>query len=178
MTSRLGLKRIKRVGALRRQAIASAMIPLLFWLARVTDAEAGPGAGVRDEQHYCADIAASVETLRLERRRHELARLETEVTARLQALETRQNELRVIVDRLDSFERNASEALVGLYARMKPEAAAAQLSELDDDVAAALLLQLKGKVSSAILNEISVARGAALVKKISDLRKSSAARQP
>ncbi len=150
----------------------------LFISLGAPQAQAVQGAAAREQQQYCATVAASAETLRLERRRGELARLETEMATRLQALETRQTELRAIVDRLDAFERNAGEALVALYSRMKPEAAAAQFSELDDDVAAALMLALKGKVSSAILNEMPPTRGAALIKRISDLRKSSAARTP
>ncbi len=178
MTPRLGPKRKQFAGAAQRQATIGAIIPLLFWMAGAPEAKAGQGAASREQQQYCANIAASAETLHLERRRSELAQLESEVTARLQALETRQNELRIILDRLDAFERNAGDALVALYSKMKPEAAAAQLAELDDDVAAALMLQLKGKVSSAILNEMPLAKGAALVKKISDLRKSSASRKP
>lgn len=135
-------------------------------------------AAAKEQQQYCANIAAAAETLRLERRRKELAELETQVSAKLQALETRQNELRALVDRLDAFDRNAGDALVGLYSRMKPDAAAAQLAELEEDVAAALILQLKTKVSSAILGEMKAASAAALAKKISDLRKSSAGRKP
>lgn len=134
-------------------------------------------AGAKDQQQFCANIAASSETLRLERRRKELAELEGEVSKRLEALEARQNELRSLVDRLDAFERNANEALVNLYSRMKPDAAAAQLAQLDEDIGAALVLQLKPKVSSAILGEMGAERAAALEKKISDLRKASAGRK-
>lgn len=166
---------MQRVRAARHRAAASVVSLLLC----ACDAAFAQSRGAtREQQQYCANIAASAETLRLERRRKELAELETEVGGRLQALETRQNELRALVDRLDAFERNASEALVGLYSRMKPDAAAAQLAELDEDVAAALVLQLKTKISSAILGEMDAARAAALAKKISDFRKSSATRKP
>jgi flagellar motility protein MotE (MotC chaperone) len=141
-------------------------------------AQAQARAVPKEQQQFCTNIAASSETLRLERRRKELADLEAEVGKRLEALETRQNELRVLVDRLDAFERTASEALLGLYSRMKPDAAAAQIAELDEDLGAALVLQLKPKVSSAILGEMNSARAAALARKISDLRKASAGRKP
>lgn len=156
---------------------AAAAWALLYTLA-CDSAQAQSRPTQKDQQQYCNNIAASSETLRLERRRKELADLETEVTKRVQALETRQEELRALVDRLDAFERNANEALVGLYARMKPDAAAAQLAELDEDIAAALVLQFKSKTSSAILSEMDAARAAALAKRISDLRKSSAGRKP
>lgn len=144
----------------------------------LASAHAETKAAQKEQQQYCANVAASSETLRLERRRKDLAELESEVSKKLQALETRQSELRALVDRLDGFEGKASEALVGLYSRMKPDAAAAQIAALDEDVAAALVMQLKTKVSSAILGEMSAARAAALAQKISDLRKSSAGRKP
>ncbi len=132
----------------------------------------------RDIQQYCANVAASAEAVRLERRRKQLAELEHEIAARLTALDAKQQELRALLDRLEAFERKTSDALVGLYSRMKPEAAAAQLAQIDDDVAAALMLQLKAKISSAILGEMEASRGAALAKKIADMRNVSDGRKP
>ena len=132
----------------------------------------------KEIQQYCANIAASVEALKIERRQKQLAELEQQITARLAALETKQNELRAILDRLDAFERKSSESVVGLYSRMKPEAAAAQMAELDDEVAAAVMLQLKTKISSAILGEMAPARGAALVSKIAQLRAAKDGKKP
>lgn len=177
MTMRVGPLRINLAGPFMRGAAGCALVLALLPAPTGAQTQAQRTAA-REQQQYCANIAASAETLRLERRRRELAELETQVSARLQALEARQNDLRKILDRLDAFERNAGEALVGLYSRMKPEAAAAQLAELDEDVAAALVLQLKTKVSSTILGEMEAARAAALAKKISDMRKSSAGRKP
>lgn len=127
---------------------------------------------------YCANIAASVESGRLERGRRELAELEGHLSERLAALESKERELRALLDRLDAFQSKSNESLVGLYARMKPEAAAAQLAQLDEDTAAALMLQLKTKVSSAILSEMEAARGAALAKKIAQLRNSMDGKRP
>jgi flagellar motility protein MotE (MotC chaperone) len=177
MKTRLARERKTPAGAATRAAGAIAVLSTLGLLSTTT-AYAAPAAASKEQQQACANIAASAETLRLERRRQELAQLESEVNGKLQALEKRQSELRAIVDRLDAFERSAGESLNGLYTRMKAEVAAAQLIELEDDVAAALLLQLKGKVSAAILNEMPPARGAELVRKIANLRKSSAERKP
>lgn len=163
-------------------ALVGAALPLLLPLQGLAMAENAahevPGAALKAEHEYCANIAAAAEELRLERRRKELAELEKEVSARLQALEARQNELRATLDRLDAFERKANESLVGLYSGMKPEAAAAQFARLDDDVAAALMLSMKTKVSSLILAEMDASRGAALVKMISDLRKAHPGKKP
>ncbi|WP_442754946.1 MotE family protein [Methylocystis sp. JAN1] len=143
-------------------------------------ASAGEAAApsARDIQQYCANVAASAEALQIERRRRQLAELESEIAARLASLEARRQELRSLLDRIDAFERKTSDALVGLYSRMKPEAAAAQLTQIDDDVAAALILQLKAKISSAILGEMEASRGAALAKRIADLRGGADEKKP
>jgi flagellar motility protein MotE (MotC chaperone) len=178
MTRRLGPEQIQRGAALACLTLALTSWPAREAAAQGATAHAVPGAALKAQQEYCANIAAATEELRLERRRKELAELEKEMAGRLQALEAKQNELRATLDRLDAFERKASEALVGFYSGMKPEAAAAQFAQLDEDVAAALMLRLKAKVSGLILAEMDAARGAALVRRISDLRNANTARKP
>jgi flagellar motility protein MotE (MotC chaperone) len=159
--------------ARRSTLVCAVLAPMCHFLTAQAETAAthpAPGAALKAEHEYCANIAAAAEELRLERRRRELAELEKEVDVRLQKLEARQIELRATLDRLDAFEHKANEALVGLYAGMKPEAAAAQFAQLEDDVAAALILRMRAKTSSLILAEMEATRGAALVKMISDLR--------
>lgn len=144
--------------------------------------EDGPGASgrvsAREMQQYCVNIAASVETVRLARQRKLLSEIETQLGARLSALEAKQAEVRKSLDQLEAFERKTNEALVAFYTRMKPDAAAAQIAQLDDDAAAALLLRLKAKVSGAILNEMEPARGAALATRIAQQRPASDGKRP
>ena len=65
--------------------------------------------------------------------------------------------------------KHATEIIVGIYAHMRPEVAATQLSALDDATAAAVLAQLNARQASAILNEIAPDRAAHLVTTISGL---------
>ncbi len=148
--------------------------------SRALEAQISRGApsASKDQEEACANIAASVELLHLERRRKQVSELEAEVTTKLSELETRQNDLRALLDRLDAFERKTDDALVGLYSGMKPESAAAQLAQLDDDMAAELMMRLKTKVSSLILGEMDAGRGAALAKKISQMRAAARERKP
>jgi len=132
----------------------------------------------REQQQYCANIAASIEAARIARQQKLLSEMETQLSQKLAALEAKQAEVRAQLDRLESFERKTSDALVAFYAGMKPDAAAAQLAELDEEVAASLLLRLKAKASSAILNEMSAARGAALAKRIAQQRPANDGKQP
>lgn len=136
------------------------------------------GSSAKEIDRYCADVAASVEAIRLERKQKQLVELETQLSARVAELQSKQGELRAALDRLDAFEKKSNEALVALYARMKPDAAAAQLAELEDDAAAALMLQLKPKISSAILGEMEPGRGAALIRKISQIRAAISGKKP
>ncbi|PPD43202.1 MAG: hypothetical protein CTY15_10755 [Methylocystis sp.] len=160
-------------------AAASARLIMSFALLTGAPARANSPASEEKETHaYCASIAASAELARLERQRKQLAELEQQLAARLAALESKQSTLRIMVDRLEAFERKSDESLIGVYSRMKPEAAAAQLAQLDDDMAAALMMMLKTKVSSAILGEMDAARGAALARRIAELRAPKEGRRP
>jgi flagellar motility protein MotE (MotC chaperone) len=125
-----------------------------------------PDAEGRDIQHYCSSIAAAADSARISRQEARLRELEEQVRRRGNELEGKQRELRQLVDKYEIFIHRADEALVKIYARMKPDAAAAHLASIDEEMAAALLFQLNPKISGAILNEITASRGATLIKKI------------
>ena len=126
-------------------------------------------AASQETQQYCANVAAAAGAARMAYQESRLAELDQQLQKRLGELESKRAELQELLDRYDAFVRKTDETLVGVYARMKPDAAAAQLANLDEDSAAALLMQLKPKNSSAILNEMDAARGAQLTKKIAAL---------
>jgi flagellar motility protein MotE (MotC chaperone) len=164
------------------RAVGRALATILFGFGAnpfaLAEPQSAAAAKVADQQEYCSNIAASAESLRLERRRKELTELESQLTARLSTLEAKQNELRALLDRLDAFDKKSGETLIGLYSRMKPEVAAAQIAQLDDEIAASLIFGLKTKTSSAILGEMEAGRGAALAKKIAQLRASNEGKKP
>jgi flagellar motility protein MotE (MotC chaperone) len=132
-------------------------------LSRTKASQAPAG---QETQQYCANVAAAAGAARMAYQEKQLAELDRQLQKRLADLESKRAELQDLLDRYDAFVRKADEALVSVYARMKPDAAAAQLANLDEDSAAALLMQLKPKNSSAILNEMDAVRGAQLTKKI------------
>jgi flagellar motility protein MotE (MotC chaperone) len=126
-----------------------------------------PAAGQnQDVRQYCSNIAVAAESARLARQQKELTELEQKLEKRLAEFEAKRAQLQGLVDRREAFDRKTDEALVGLYSRMKPDSAAAQLAQLEEDAAAALLVRLKAKISSAILNEMDAARGAAIARRI------------
>jgi len=130
----------------------------------------GAAQNIREQNTLCANVAASIEATRLEQKRRTLEELERNISTRLEALETRKNELKTQIEKIDAFEQRVNESLVAFYTGMKPDAAAAHIAELEDDTAAALLLRLKTRISAKILNEMTAARGAALAKRIARQR--------
>jgi len=114
-----------------------------------TEAEGGDGV-----QQYCGNIANF-----RGRRPHRLADEAARRTA--SAGEAKNRRARSEGSRIERLGRQARRAdekaedgVVAIYAKMEPEAAAAQMGVLDEATAAAVLAKLKPGVSSAILNEM------------------------
>jgi flagellar motility protein MotE (MotC chaperone) len=62
----------------------------------------------------------------------------------------------------DEAMKLAEDNVVAIYAKMRPEAAASQLSAMDDAMAAAVLTKLTSRNAGAILNEMEPGRAARL----------------
>ncbi len=120
----------------------------------------------REFEKYCANVAASINAARLAKQEKQIREAEGQLLQRRDELEAKRQELVQLIEKYDSLVRKADETIVALYAKMKPDVAAAQIAGLDDEVAASVLLQMKPKISSAILNEMDATRGAAVVKKL------------
>lgn len=122
-----------------------------------------------DARQYCADIAAAASAARNARQEKALLDIEQQIAARLAELEAKRAELQELLDRHEALVKKADDQLVSIYARMRPDAASAQLANMEEDMAAALLMRLQPKQSSAILNEMEAARAVVLTKKVAGL---------
>ncbi len=85
------------------------------------------------------------------------------------ALEAKEAEVKALLDAHEEARKRAEASLVAIYAKMRPDAAAGQISALDDGTAAAVLRGLNARQSSAILNEIPADRAVKLVGTIAGL---------
>jgi flagellar motility protein MotE (MotC chaperone) len=122
-----------------------------------------------EASRYCADVAATAGAARNARMEKELAELEQQIIRRTGELEAKRAELQAVIDRREAMVKKADERLVAIYARMRPDAAAAQFADMDEEMAAAMLMRLEPKKSSAILNEMEAARAVALTRKVAGL---------
>lgn len=122
-------------------------------------------------EDYCANIADAAADARFAWQKRTLSEMEKELERRIVILETRTAEYREWLARRDAFVKKAQETLVGIYARMRPDAAALQLAAMDEETAAAVLTKLNPRNASAILNEMPPNRAARLTMTIAGAAK-------
>lgn len=167
---------VLRRGALLHAAFCAVLLaPSAARADEAAKPVAGPAAKVadaptRDVRTYCANIAVAASDARIAWQTARLADLEARLKASIQALDARTAELRALAEKRAAMEKAAGEKLVGIYAKMRAETAATQISGLDDEMAAAVLGQLPPRQASLIFNEIVPDRAAKLAVLIAGLQ--------
>ncbi|MFT3988570.1 MotE family protein [Aestuariivirga sp.] len=117
-------------------------------------------------QDYCANIAQTATDARAAWQKAELEKLRADVTAKLQALEAQQKVLEAWIAKRDAALKSAGQDLVDIYAKMDPEAAAAQLAKVDAPTATSILRQMGPRGAGAILAVMEPDHAALLVRSI------------
>jgi flagellar motility protein MotE (MotC chaperone) len=113
-------------------------------------------------RQFCVNVAEATADARYAWQKKTLVDLEQELDKRLARLEAKAAETRDWLTRRDEFSKKARDGLVLIYARMRPDAAAAQLSAMDEETAAAVLNRLDPRNASVIMSEMDPARAARL----------------
>jgi flagellar motility protein MotE (MotC chaperone) len=113
-------------------------------------------------RQYCVNIANAAADARFAWQKKTLADTEQELEKRIALLEEKTAEFQKWVTRRDEFVKKARENLVLIYTRMRPDAAAMQLTAMDEETASAVLLKLDPRTASLILNEMEPAQAARL----------------
>ena len=133
--------------------------------ARPAEMEAGESASEGEAgvvQQYCSNVRDAAADARFAWQMEALRKVESQVEERIAALDARQAEFEDWLRRREELAARAKETLVAVYANMRPDAAAQQLSILQDDEAAAVLTNLVPRTASAIMNEMEPERAAQL----------------
>ena len=92
----------------------------------------------------------------------QLKSLEARLAETLKKLEERKAELQLLTDQRAAEVKQAEARMTDIFARMRPDAAALQLSAMDQGVAVAVLSKLPARAASAVLNEMEASRAAQL----------------
>ncbi len=118
-------------------------------------------------QQYCFNTSDAVADARAGWQAKKIADAEGELEKRIATLDAKTEELKTWLARRDEFIKRAHEKLVGVYTRMRPDAAALQLAEMDEETAAAVLTKLEIKSASAVMNEMEPEKAARIASIIS-----------
>ena len=111
---------------------------------------------------YCGALAPSASEARAAYQLRRLADLERQVREEVEKLEIKEMAARDWVTRRQAMMKGATDDVVAIYAKMPPEAAAAQLGSMDEVVAAAVLSKLNPRAASGILSEMAAEKAAKL----------------
>ncbi len=119
-----------------------------------------------DMKQFCANLAAIAGDARIAWQTSKLRELEAQITQRISELDSKREQLAEWVQKRDAAFKKASDAVIAIYAQMKPNAAAQHLSAMEDAMAAAIIAKLTPRASSAILSEMEPARAAQLTSRL------------
>lgn len=143
--------------------LRTALVLLLCGNAPAMAEEAGQAAPP-GRPDYCASFADAAAEARMAWQKRELESLEQRLDAKILLLDEKRAEYLAWRKARDQDLKQAGEGLVAIYAKMRPDAAAAQLALLEIKTAAAILRQLSARNASAILNEMQGATAAELTR--------------
>jgi flagellar motility protein MotE (MotC chaperone) len=121
-------------------------------------------APASDIEKFCASNAAIVGDARLTWQTARLREVEAQVQQRLREIEAKTAELVAWMRKRDEAMRAATDSIVAIYARMRPDSAAQQLAAMEDAMAAAVLAKLPSRSAGVILNEMESGRAARLTR--------------
>ncbi|WP_208997930.1 MotE family protein [Pseudovibrio sp. FO-BEG1] len=126
-------------------------------------------AAIEQAKNYCEAIADQAKDARIAWQMRALFDVEHQMKAKITELDAKIAELRSWVQRRDEILQRAEGHVVDIYANMRPDAAALQLTSLDDETAVSILLQMKARKASSVLAELSSERAAYLTDMMAEL---------
>ncbi|KZL08453.1 hypothetical protein PsAD2_04122 [Pseudovibrio axinellae] len=134
-------------------------------------------AAIELAKNYCEAIADQSADARIAWQMRALFDVEHQMKAKIAVLDAKVAELRSWVKRRDEILQRAEGHVVEIYANMRPDAAALQLTSLDDETAISILLQMKARKASSVLAELSSERAAYLTDLMAEFTARKAAQQ-
>ena len=111
---------------------------------------------------YCTNIANAATDARFVWQRQALRETEEQVKKRIDELQLQIADYKKWLARREEFSKRAQSAITDIYAKMAPDAAAAQLTVIDEETAAAVIAKLNPRVASAVMAEMDATRAARL----------------
>jgi flagellar motility protein MotE (MotC chaperone) len=111
---------------------------------------------------FCANIADFASDARHALQMKQLEDLQKKIDQKIAILEEKRAENRDFSKKRDEAMKTTQKGIVDIFAKMKPDVAAAQFEILDVETSASILRQLNARVASTILNEMKAPLAAAI----------------
>jgi flagellar motility protein MotE (MotC chaperone) len=146
-------------------ALAALAFCLLAFPSFAGPAETLPASASGDEiERFCTNIADPARDRRYALQRQQLVDLQSDIDKRMKLLEQKRAEYEDWLKRRNDFADKATDGVVEIYSKMKPDGAAPQLTDLPPELAAAILMKLDPRQSSLILSEMDAKAAAKLTR--------------
>jgi len=158
---------VYRKGSIRFALLATALafsLPAAALDQKKEAASKTPEAYASEVSQFCANNLASANTAKINWQKSKLLELENRINQRIADLETRKTQLIDLLKKYEEANKTASDAVIAIFAHMKPDAAAAQLSAMDESTAASVIAKLPSRAAGTILNEMEPSRAAQLTR--------------
>jgi len=172
MPRHMNRSRMVRLLAVAAVSIACSTIPASAQAPRLKPAMNAGDDAVRppqDSELYCKNIAEAASDARIKWQTWKLISLEARLRDRIGELQRKEKEFEQWVKRREDLLNEVEDQVVMIIGRMRPEAAAAQLSTTDEEAAVGVLLKLKARIASSILDEMEPSRAAQLTQSMMGL---------
>ncbi len=113
-------------------------------------------------EQYCSNVIDAAAAAQIAQQKANLEKAQKQLDERIALLASKTDELKGWIKMREEFTAHATDSLVQIYGKMKPDAAAGQLVAMDELVAAAIMSKLSPKVASLIMAEMEAAKAARL----------------
>lgn len=113
-------------------------------------------------EQYCASVVDAAAAAQIAQQTSNLEKARKELAERVAILDAKTAELKSWVKKREDFTAHATDSLVEIYSKMKPDAAANQLTAMEELTAAAITSKLSPKASSLVLAEMDAAKASRL----------------
>ena len=133
-----------------------------------------PDTSKSEIERFCGNIAIRANDTRAVLQIRKLAELKKDIEDRITELEEKRKHYEEWLKKRDDFLEKAKTSLVKIISKMKPNAAADQLSLVDDYTAASIILKLNPRVSSLIMNQMPAQKTANLTRIMVGIQRTTA----
>ena len=113
-------------------------------------------------EQYCSSVVDAAAAAQIAQQTSNLEKARKELAERVALLDAKTAELKSWIKKREDFTAHATASLVEIYSKMKPDAAAGQMTTMDELTAAALVSKLSPKASSLVLAEMDATKAARL----------------